>query len=312
MTRNEVLFCEKYRPQTVDDCILPAHIKKKFKEFVKSGQIPNLLLSGGPGIGKTTIAKALCRELDMEFYFLNASAEGDIDTLRTKLTSFAGTTSIMGKQKVIILDEADYMTQFAQPAFRGFVEEYSSNCRFILTANFKDKIIEPIHSRMTCIDFSISKKEKEVLMSQFFKRVMHILETENVKVENPAVIAEVIKKHFPDFRRILNELQGYGPVIDTGILSVFKNESLTAVVRMVKDKDFKAMRQWVVENIDNDPLYIYRMIYDNMYEYIEGNSIPEFVMILHSYMRDYSIVADKEINLVAFFTECMATLSFKK
>ena len=307
----EILYCEKYRPQTVDDCILPDKIKSMFKEFVTNKQIPNLLLSGGPGIGKTTIAKALCNDLDMEFYFLNASENGDIDTLRTKLKSFAGTKSMFGKQKVIILDEADYMTQFAQPALRAFIEEYSSNCRFILTCNFKDKIIAPLHSRMTCVDFTISKKERPKLMAEFFARILHILEQEEVTVESKDIIAELIKKHFPDFRRVLNELQGYGKTIDVGILTLFKDEALASVVKTVKAKNFKDMRQWVVDNIDNDPLLIYRAFYDNMYEYVDENSIAEFVMIIHSYMRDHTIVADKEINLVAFFTECMATLSFK-
>lgn len=307
------LWCERYRPQKVQDCILPKGIKDVFQGIVDSGDIPNLLLSGSPGTGKTTVAMALCNELGVDVLKINASDDNGIDTLRTKLKSFAGTASLVGnKKKVIILDEADYLTNSAQPALRGIIEEFSNNCRFILTCNFKNKIISPLHSRCKVVDFFIKKDDKVQLMAQLMKRVFEILDAEKVSYEKQAV-AEFIKKHFPDNRRILNELQGYSMSgnIDMSILSSFKNDELTKLVAALKNKDFKEMRSWVAENIDTDVEALYTAIYESMYDFVSPNSIPEFVILVHDYMYKSSFVMNKEINLVAFLTIVMAEIEFK-
>lgn len=307
------LWCERYRPQKVQDCILPKGIKDVFQGIVDSGDIPNLLLSGSPGTGKTTVAMALCNELGVDVLKINASDDNGIDTLRTKLKSFAGTASLVGnKKKVIILDEADYLTNSAQPALRGIIEEFSNNCRFILTCNFKNKIISPLHSRCKVVDFVIKKDDKVQLMAQLMKRVFEILDAEKVSYEKQAV-AEFIKKHFPDNRRILNELQGYSMSgnIDMSILSSFKNDELTKLVAALKNKDFKEMRSWVAENIDTDVEALYTAIYESMYDFVSPNSIPEFVILVHDYMYKSSFVMNKEINLVAFLTIVMAEIEFK-
>lgn len=312
MNIKNTLFVEKYRPQTIQECILPKTTKDIFQGIVKSGDIPNLLLAGSPGTGKTTVAMALCAEMGLDYLKINASDENGIDTLRTKLKSFAGTVSLNGGKKVVILDEADYLTNAAQPALRGIIEEFSHNCRFILTCNFKNKIIAPLHSRCKVVDFTIKKEDKVALMSQLMKRVIEILDAEQIKYDQKAV-AEFIKKHFPDNRRILNEVQSYakGGSIDSGILTSFKNEEISKLMEILKKKEFKAMREWVVENSDSDINALYTAIYDNMYEHVQSDSIPEFVVLVHEYMYKSAFVMNKEINLVAFLTMVMAQIGLK-
>lgn len=306
------LWVEKYRPKKIEDCILPKAMKNIFKGIVESGEMPNLLLAGSAGTGKTTVAMAMCEELGLDVLKINASDENGIDTLRNKLKGFAGTVSMTGGKKVILLDEADYLTNSAQPALRGIIEDYSHNCRFILTCNYKNKIIAPLHSRCKVIDFVIKKDEKMELMAQLMQRVFEILKNENVKFDQKAV-AEFIKKHFPDNRRVLNELQSYSKTgsIDSGILSSFKNEEIAKLMKTLKEKKFKDMREWVVENADSDIDALYTAIYENMYEHIENESIPEFVVLLHDYMHKSAFVMNKEINLVAFLTMMMAQIGMK-
>lgn len=306
------LFVEKYRPKKIDECILPENIKTIFNNIVKTKDIPNLLLAGSPGTGKTTVAMALCDELDIEYMKINASDENGIDTLRTKLKNYASTVSFNGNKKVVILDEADYLTWQAQPALRGIIEEYSHNCRFILTCNFKSRIISPIHSRCKVVDFIIKPEEKMKLMAELMKRVFEILDNEKITYDKKTV-AEVIKKYFPDNRRILGELQSYGASgkIDSGILASVKNESIEKLMNSIKNKKFSDMRAWVVENSDNDIDEIYTSIYENMREYISDSSIPEFVVLLHDYMFKSATVMNKEINLVAFLTMVMAQIEMK-
>lgn len=312
MNIKNTLFVEKYRPQKIQDCILPKATKDIFEGIVKSGDIPNLLLAGSPGTGKTTVAMALCNEMNLDVLKINASDENGIDTLRTKLKNFAGTVSLNGGKKVVILDEADYLTNAAQPALRGIIEEFSHNCRFILTCNFKNKIIAPLHSRCKVIDFTIKKDDKLTLMSQLMKRVIEILDTEGITYDQK-VVAEFIKKHFPDNRRILNELQSYAKSgsIDTGILSSFKNEEISKLMEILKKKEFKNMREWVAENSDSDIDALYTAIYENMYEHVSPDSIPEFVVLVHEYMYKSAFVMNKEINLVAFLTMVMAQIGLK-
>jgi len=312
-TMTHYLWVEKYRPRTIDECILPTSIKKTFKDMVKSGESQNLLLSGGAGCGKTTIAKALCTELDTDFLTINCSEDGNIDTLRTRIRDFASSVSISGNKKVVILDEFDYSNaQSTQPALRGFIEEFSDNCRFILTCNFKNRIIEPIHSRCTVINFLIPNKEKPTLAMGFMERVKYILDEEGIPFEEK-VIAELIKKHFPDFRRILNELQRYSVAgsIDVGILTQIGEVDTKKLISSMKEKDFTSVRRWVVENVDNDPTQIFRNIYDGMYDYFDGNSIPKVVLILAEYQYKSAFVADAEINLTACLVEIMMECDFK-
>jgi DNA polymerase III delta prime subunit len=312
--QDEFLWVEKYRPQKIDDCILPEAIKSTFAEFVENGDMPNLLLTGTAGTGKTTIAKALCNELGYTSLIVNGSLDRNIDTLRTELASFASTVSFDGGKKCIILDEADYLNpQSFQPALRGFIENFSKNVRFILTCNFKDKIIEPIHSRTTLIDFRTGKKDTPEMMSGLMKRILGILKEENVKVESPAVVAEVIKKHYPDIRRTLNELQRYsaGGVIDNGILANVGETDVKSLMKYLKERDFSKMRQWVVENIDTDPVRIFRTIYDNMYDYLVPSSVPQIVLLIGEYQYKQAFVQDREINLVAFLTEVMVEAEWK-
>ena len=312
--QDEFLWVEKYRPQTIDDCILPEAIKSTFAEFVKNGDMPNLLLTGTAGTGKTTIAKALCNELNYTSLVVNGSLDRNIDTLRNEIASFASTVSFDGGKKCIILDEADYLNpQSFQPALRGFIETFSKNVRFILTCNFKDKIIEPIHSRTTLIDFRTGKKDTPEMMSGLMKRILGILKDEGVKVESPAVVAEVIKKHYPDIRRTLNELQRYsaGGVIDVGILANVGETDVKSLMKYLKGKDFGSMRQWVVDNIDTDPVRIFRTIYDNMYDFLDPSSIPQVVLLIGEYQYKQAFVQDREINLVAFLTEVMVEAEWK-
>jgi DNA polymerase III delta prime subunit len=305
---NEFLWVEKYRPQTIAEIVLPSHIKATFEDIVSGGELHNMLLTGTAGLGKTTVAKALCNELDLDFLLINGSEEGNIDTLRNKIKQFASTVSLSGGYKVVILDEADYLNpQSTQPALRGFIEEFSGNCRFILTCNFKNRIIEPLHSRCSVIEFNIAKKDMPPLLSLFMKRVEYILDAEGVTYDKQ-VIADLIMKHMPDWRRVLNELQRYstGGNIDTGILVSITETSINDLMLHIKHKDFKRMRQWVADNMDTEPASIFRKIYDSMYEYINPKSIPQLVLILADYQYKNAFVADHELNLVACLTEIMA------
>tara|TARA_B100001093_G_scaffold474579_1_gene499375 strand:- start:1261 stop:2196 length:936 start_codon:yes stop_codon:yes gene_type:complete len=309
----EFLWVEKYRPNTIDDCILPLQLKKDFEEILKQGELQNLLLTGTAGTGKTTVAKALCKQLDLDYLLINGSEESGIDTLRNKIKQFASTVSLQGGYKVVILDEADYLNpQSTQPALRGFIEEFSANCRFILTCNFKNRVIEPLHSRCSVIEFNIPKKEAEKLCSVMMARLMHILDTEGVKYEAP-VLAELIMKHVPDWRRVINELQRYSVsgVIDSGILVQLSDTSLNDLMIFLKEKNFKQMRKWVADNMDSEPAALYRKVYDNMYDYVDSSSIPQLVLILADYQYKNAFVADHELNTVACLTEVMAGVKFK-
>lgn len=311
--RDEFLWVEKYRPKTIKETILPAGLKKTFQEFVDNGEIPNLLLSGTQGTGKTTVARALCEEVGADYIVINGSMNGGIDTLRNDIKNFASTVSLNGGRKVVILDEADYLNpQSTQPALRGFIEEFSKNCSFILTCNFKNRIIAPLHSRCSVIDFKIENGEKQKLAAGFFKRVLSILETEEVKA-NEKVVAELINRHFPDNRRVLNELQRYGAsgVIDEGILSVSTDASLKELMSYMKSKNFKELRKWVALNIDNDPVQLFRSVYDGASTYVAPRSIPQLVVTLADYQYKSAFVADQEINLVACLTELMVECEFE-
>ena len=310
---NEFLWVEKYRPKTIDDCVLPAHIKTTFKQIVNGGELHNMLLTGTAGLGKTTVAKALCNELDLDYLLINGSEESGIDTLRNKIKQFASSVSLQGGYKVVILDEADYLNpQSTQPALRGFIEEFSGNCRFILTCNFKNRIIEPLHSRCSVVEFNIPKKESERLCSVMMARLMLILDDEGIKYETK-VLAELIMKFMPDWRRVINELQRYSTagVIDSGILVSLSDISVNELMSSLKMKDFKKMRQWVADNIDSDPASLFRKLYDNMNEYVVPESIPQMVLILADYQYKNSFVSDHELNLVACCTELMAGVKFK-
>ena len=307
------LWVEKYRPQTTKECILPKDIKKTFQDIVDTGEMQNLLLSGGAGCGKTTIAKALCNELDCDYIMINCSEDGNIDTLRTKIRNFASTVSMSGEKKVVILDEFDYSNaQSTQPALRGFIEEFSDNCRFILTCNFKNRIIEPLHSRCTNVEFRIPNKEKPKLAMSLLERVKEILKKEEVPYEEP-VLAELISKHFPDFRRIINELQRYSVAgtIDIGILSQIGEIQIKSLVDAMKTKNFKDVRKWVVENLDNDQTQIFRNLYDALNEHLEPASIPQAILIIADYQYKAAFVADHEINLTACLTEMMMGCEIK-
>jgi DNA polymerase III delta prime subunit len=312
---SEFLYVEKYRPQVIDDCILPDDTKKTFKEFVEKGEIPNLLLAGPPGIGKTTIAKALCNELGADYYVINGSDEGRfLDTVRNQAKNFASTVSLTGssKHKVIIIDEADNTGNDVQLLLRANIEAFYNNCRFIFTCNYKNKIIEPLHSRCAVIDFTIKGKQKAQLAGAFFKRLQTILDTEKVEYDQK-VLAELVSKHFPDFRRVLNECQRYstGGKIDTGILASFSDISVNELVKNLKDKNFPEVRKWVVSNLDNDATSLLRRVYDACYDCLSPQSIPAAVLVIAKYQYQCAFVADQEINLLAALTELMCECEFK-
>lgn len=307
----EFLWVEKYRPRTLEDCILPADQKKIFQEMLSKGEIQNMLLCGGAGMGKTTIARALCEELQTDYIVINGSEESGIDVLRTKIKQFASTVSFSGKAKVVILDEADYLNpNSTQPALRAFMEEFSSNCRFIFTCNFKNRIIPPLHSRTTVIEFKLPKSEKPKIAGAFFKRVCEILKHENIEFDQK-VAAKVIEKHFPDYRRILNEMQRYSSSgkIDEGILVNMGEANMQELIASLKDKDWKKMRTWVVNNIDNDPQTLFRKFYDTFCDSVV--QVPQLILLLADYQYKSAFCADQEINLVACLTEIMASVEFK-
>ena len=312
---SDFLWVEKYRPQKIEDCILPKRIKDTFQEIVDQGNVPNLLLSGTAGIGKTTVAKALCKQLGVDYYVINGSDEGRfLDTVRSQAKNFASTVSLLGgsSRKVIIIDEADNTTHDVQLLLRGFIEEFHKTCSFIFTCNFKNKIIEPIHSRCSCIEFGIQKNEKQQIMASFFSRLNNILDEEGVAYDKK-VVAELIQRHFPDWRRVLNELQRYSTSgsIDTGILSAMIDTKIDKLVDFLHRKDYAAVRQWVVDNLDNDPNIILRNLYDSLYAKLESRSIPAAVLIIAKYQYQIAFVADQEINLLAAMTEIMVECQFK-
>lgn len=311
--QDQFLWVEKYRPKKIEECILPKQLKDTFQKIVDSGELPNLMFTGTAGLGKTTVARALCEQLGIDYIIINGSEEGNIDTLRTKIRQFASTVSLAGGYKCVILDEADYLNpQSTQPALRGFIEEFSNNCRFILTCNFKNRIIEPLHSRCGVIDFKFDKKMLAQLCGQFMNRLKDILIKEDVKFDEP-VLAELIMKHAPDWRRVLNEAQRYSVTgaIDEGILVLLTDKSINDLMAALKAKNFKAMREWVVNNIDTEPQAIFRKVYDALFENLKPQSIPQVIIILADYQYKNAFVADHELNVVACMTEVMANAEFK-
>jgi len=309
----DYLWVEKYRPKTVEDTILPADLKATFQQFVEQKNVPNLILTGGPGVGKTTIAKAMLEELGCTYIVINGSMNGNIDTLRNEIKNFASTVSFSGGRKYVILDEADYLNpQSTQPALRNFMEEFSANCGFILTCNFLNRIIAPLHSRCSVIQFKISNTDKPKLAARFLKRMTGILEKENVEFEL-AVVAQLIMKYFPDWRRVLNELQRYSATgkIDTGILANISQDNYKALVERMKAKDFSGIRKWVAENLDNEPSALFQKIFETTNEYVEPNSIPKLVLYMADYQYKSAFVVNQEINFVAFLTEVMMDCQFK-
>ena len=314
MESNQMLWVEKYRPHKIEDCILPESIKSTFQEYVNRKEIPNLLLTGSAGVGKTTIAKALCEEVGCDYIVINGSEETGVDNIRVKVKNYASSMSLSGGRKVIIIDEADYLSPNAQAALRGSIEETAVNCSFIFTCNFKNRIMEAIHSRCSVIEFKLQNGQKAKMAAQFFKRVEWLLTEEGVTYDK-SVVAAVITKHFPDNRRILNELQRYssneGKTIDKGILAVVSDVNITELVKALKAKDFTTARKWVTNTLDSDTATILRKIYDNMYEFLKPESIPPAVLVLSKYQYQAAFVADQEINLVACLTEFMIECEFK-
>ena len=313
--RSDFLWVAKYAPKTIEDCILPENIKKTFSDFLNKGEIPNMLLAGPPGVGKTTVAKALCNELGVDFYVINGSDEGRfLDTVRNNAKNFASTVSLSSdaKHKVVIIDEADNTGNDVQLLLRAFIEEFAGNCRFIFTCNYKNKIIEPLHSRCAVVEFGIRGKEKTQLAGSFFKRLQNILDAEGVRYD-PKVLAELINKHFPDFRRVLNECQRYSVSgeIDSGILASFSDVAVNDLIKHLKDKNFSEVRKWVVSNLDNDSSVILRRVYDSLYESLVPASIPAAVLVIAKYLYQGSFVADQEINLLACLTEIMVECEFQ-
>ena len=312
---SDFIWVEKYRPQTIEDCILPDNIKKTFKDFLNKGEIPNMLLAGPPGIGKTTVAKALCNELGVDFYVINGSDEGRfLDTVRNNAKNFASTVSLSSeaKHKVIIIDEADNTGNDVQLLLRAFIEEFAGNCRFIFTCNYKNKILEPLHSRCVVVDFSIRGKEKQQIAANFFQRLNFILEQERIETDKK-VLVELINKHFPDWRRVLNECQRYsvGGKIDSGILAAFSDVAVDDLIKNLKAKNFPEVRKWVNNNMDNDTSVLFRRIYDSLYESLVPNTVPAAVLVIAKYQYQMAFVADQEINMLACLTEIMVECEFK-
>ena len=306
-----LLFTEKYRPKTIAECILPDRLKTPFQEYVNQNNIPNLLLSGGAGVGKTTVAKAMCEEIGCDYMIINGSDENGVDVVRYKITNYASSMSLSGGRKVIIIDEADYLSPNAQAAFRNAIEEFASNCSFIFTCNYKNKLIDPLHSRCAVVEFTLKNNEKTQMAGQFFKRIQSILQSEKIEYDDK-VIVELIKKHFPDFRRIINEIQRYSQFgkIDGGILSHIVEVSLGDIIKYIKDKDFGAIRKWVASN-DIDATTFFRKLYDNLYDVLKPQSIPQAVIILADYQYKQAFVADTEINTLACLTEIMVSCEFQ-
>jgi DNA polymerase III delta prime subunit len=309
----EFLWVEKYRPKTVQDCVIPSNLKKAFQQFVDNKEVPNLLLCGTAGTGKTSVARAMLEEIGCDYIIINGSMNGNIDTLRTDIKNFASTVSFTNSRKYVILDEADYLNaNSTQPALRNFMEEFSKNCGFILTCNFKNRIIEPLHSRCSVVEFKITKEEKPKIAACFFKRVCNVLKSENVEYEEK-VVAEVVTKHFPDFRRVLNELQRYSAVgkIDSGILANQFDSNIKTLFSSMKSKNFKEVRSWVNENSDIDASTFFRALYDNASEAVRPQSLPQLIVTLADYQYKNAFVADQEINIMACLIEIMSEAEFK-